>query len=171
MPATIARIGARHLVSVIDAEFLPDTPSAIRRDRHLKLDMHDITEVQSGLTPPAAEHVAELLDFVQRWDKDAPLLIHCFAGISRSTAAAFIALCALSPRIPEDNIAAALRRSSDTAIPNRLFVALADKALGRDGRMVAALHTMASHRVAVELYHSPLSRLRLKMWVDREGDG
>ena len=150
MPATIARIGARHLVSVIDAEFLPDTPSAIRRDRHLKLDMHDITEVQSGLTPPAAEHVAELLDFVQRWDKDAPLLIHCFAGISRSTAAAFIALCALSPRIPEDNIAAALRRSSDTAIPNRLFVALADKALGRDGRMVAALHTMASHRVAVE---------------------
>ena len=58
MPATIARIGARHLVSVIDAEFLPDTPSAIRRDRHLKLDMHDITEVQSGLTPPAAEHVA-----------------------------------------------------------------------------------------------------------------
>ena len=88
VPATIARIGARHLVSVIDAEFLPDTPSAIRRDRHLKLDMHDITEVQSGLTPPAAEHVAELLDFVQRWDKDAPLLIHCFAGVSRSTAAA-----------------------------------------------------------------------------------
>ncbi len=73
----------------------------------------------AGCHPPSAEHVGELIDFVQSWDRQAPLLIHCFAGLSRSTAAAFIAMCALNPRTPEEAIARALRRSSDTAVPNR----------------------------------------------------
>ena len=150
VPETIACTGARHLVSVINAEFLPDTPSAIRRDRHLKLDMHDITEAQPGMLLPASQHVTELLDFVESWDRQAPILIHCFAGISRSTAAAFIALCALNPHLDEDRIARALRRSSDTAVPNRLFITLADEVLRRDGRMGAALNRMAPHRVAME---------------------
>ena len=150
VPETIVRTGARHLVSVIDAEFLPHTPSAIRRDRHLKLDMHDITEAQPGMVLPASQHVAKLLDFVESWDGQTPILMHCFAGISRSTAAAFVALCALSPHLHEDSIARALRQSSDTAVPNRLFVSLADDVLRRDGRMVAALNRMAPHRVAME---------------------
>ena len=78
------------------------------------------------------------------------ILMHCFAGISRSTAAAFVALCALSPHLHEDSIARALRQSSDTAVPNRLFVSLAYDVLRRDGRMVAALNRMAPHRVAME---------------------
>ena len=72
VPETIVRTGARHLVSVIDAEFLPHTPSAIRRDRHLKLDMHDITEAQPGMVLPASQHVAKLLDFVESWDGQTP---------------------------------------------------------------------------------------------------
>jgi predicted protein tyrosine phosphatase len=92
----------------------------------------------------------ELLNFVENWDKQAPLLIHCFAGLSRSTATAFIALCAMNPRTPEETIARALRRSSDTAVPNRLFVALADNVLGREGRMVAALTSMGPNRPALE---------------------
>ena len=77
-------------------------------------------------------------------------LIHCFAGLSRSTAAAFIALCAINPDTPEDAIARALRRCSDTAVPNKLFVALADEQLGREGRMSAALASMGPHRFASE---------------------
>ena len=80
------------------------------------------------------------------------MLIHCFAGLSRSTAAAFISLCALNPRTPEEIIARALRRSSDTAVPNRLFVALADNALRREGRMVAALNSMGQNRLAYECF-------------------
>jgi hypothetical protein len=78
------------------------------------------------------------------------MLIHCYAGISRSTAAAFIALCALNPHTPEDVIASCLRSSSDTASPNRLFVTLADKVLRRDGRMIAAVNGMGQSRVADE---------------------
>jgi predicted protein tyrosine phosphatase len=40
---------------------------------------------------PQAEHVAELLGFVATCDPTDSVLIHCYAGISRSTAAAYIA--------------------------------------------------------------------------------
>ena len=111
---------------------------------------------------PNTGHVAKLIDFVRSWDKQAPILIHCYAGLSRSTAAAFISLCALNPRSPEDAIARALRQSSDTATPNRLFVALADKVLRREGRMIAALDSMGENRTAyectpfrIEAHHEP----------------
>ena len=84
------------------------------------------------------------------WDRREPMLIHCFAGLSRSTAAAFITLCAINPDTPEEIIAGALRRSSDTAVPNKLFVALADEELGREGRMSAALAGMGPNRIPTE---------------------
>lgn len=150
VPVVAEEIGASHLVSAINADLSPKTPVSIACDRHLKLDMHDIVEAQPGAAPPNAEHAARLVDFVQGWDKKAPLLIHCFAGLSRSTAAAFIALCALNPRVPEETIARALRRSSDTAVPNRLFVAQADALMRREGRMLAALSDMGRHKPAIE---------------------
>lgn len=150
LPEMVERIGARRLVSAINSDLFPATPAAIASGNHLKLDMHDITESAYGSIAPAAEHVLELLDFVQSWDQKEPLLIHCFAGLSRSTAAAFISLCALNPDTPEEIIARALRRSSDTAVPNRLFVTLADRALRRQGRMLAALEAIVPHRPAME---------------------
>ncbi len=150
LPEVLARTGARHLVSAINADLIPATPKALSPGNHLKLEMHDITEVQPGAMPPASEHVCELLDFVRGWDRQAPLLIHCYAGLSRSTAAAYITLCALNPRAPEATVARALRRASDTAVPNRLFVSLADAMLGREGRMLAALDSMGPHRFAAE---------------------
>ena len=162
VPEMVNHTGARHLISAINAYFLPETPTAISNGRHLKLDMNDIVEAQPDLVLPNTGHVTKLLDFVRSWDKQAPILIHCYAGLSRSTAAAFISLCALNPRTPENAIAHALRRSSDTATPNRLFVALADKAMGRDGRMIAALDCMGESRRAyectpfgVEALHAP----------------
>ena len=61
------------------------------------------------------------------------MVVHCWAGISRSTAAAFISLCAINPDAPEELIAARLREASPTAYPNRLMVRLADAALGPPG--------------------------------------
>jgi predicted protein tyrosine phosphatase len=150
VPDMVVRTGARHLVSAINADLLPSTPAEIAPHRHLKLDMHDVTGDVVGSTAPAARHVTELIKFVHGWDGQAPILIHCFAGLSRSTAAAFISLCALNPRTPEAIIARALRRSSDTAVPNRLFVELADRALRRQGRMLAALESMGPNRLAFE---------------------
>lgn len=150
VPEMIEQTGARHLVSAIDGYFQPATPQAVAADRHLRLQMHDVVEQRPDATLPAKHHVRQLIEFVHGWDRQEPMLFHCFAGLSRSTAAAFIALCVLNPRAPEEVIARALRRCSDTAVPNRLFVALADAELGRDGGMTAALAHMGPHRFAAE---------------------
>ncbi len=150
VPEMIERTGARHLVSAVSADLIPPTPATISPVRHLRLAMHDIVERRMDQVLPGSGHVLELLDFVQSWDRREPMLIHCYAGISRSTAAAFIALCALNPQTPEEVIASGLRSSSETARPNRLFVALADQVLRRDGRMIAAVNGMGQSRLADE---------------------
>lgn len=163
IPEVLKGTGASHLISAINADLAPPTPVSLAQGRHLKLDMHDIIETCAGASAPAEEHVGQLIEFVHRWDQNAPLLIHCYAGLSRSTAAAFITLCALNPEAPEAAIAQALRRASDTAVPNRRFVTLADAFLRREGRMLAALDSMGPNRIAaecvpfgVEAHHGPV---------------
>ena len=114
------------------------------------LRLHDIAAPLDGYIAPGEEHVAELISFVRGWDRRAPLLVHCFAGISRSTASAFTAVCALNPRRGEDDIAQALRHASPTATPNIRIVSLADRLLGRDGRMIAAVETIGRGVLAAE---------------------
>jgi predicted protein tyrosine phosphatase len=117
----------------------PPTPPALRSEHHLRLTFHDIAAPIDGYTHPTEAHVAEILAFAQAWDRRAPLLIHCWAGISRSTAAAYMTACALYPDRDEHDLARALRTASPTATPNALMIAHADSLLGRGGRMCAAI--------------------------------
>jgi predicted protein tyrosine phosphatase len=87
---------------------------------------------------------------MHRWRQNAPLVVHCYAGVSRSTAAAFASVCALNPRSKETAIAAALRRASPTATPNSRIVALADELLGRQGRMIRAAEAIGPGIVTAE---------------------
>jgi predicted protein tyrosine phosphatase len=147
---TVAEAQVSHLVTLINGETLIDTPPSIVPDRHLRLAMNDICEPQEGLVLPCETHVSNLVRFALDWDRRAPLLIHCWAGISRSTAAAFITLCALNPQVDEITVARALRRASPTAYPNRLLVALADEALARDGRMITAIEDIGRGKIVEE---------------------
>ena len=95
-------------------------------------------------------HIEQVLNFVRGWDRNAPMVVHCYAGISRSTASAFAAACMLNPHRDEISIARQIRAASPIASPNRLIVSLADKALGRDGRMLRALDEMGPGSMTVE---------------------
>lgn len=148
--ATVQERGVSHLVTLINNETLVETPPRIRPSNHLRLAMNDICEPQPGMVCPAEEHVAELIDFARNWDRAAPMLIHCWAGISRSTAAAFITLCSLNPDVDEFSIARALREASRTAYPNRRLVSLGDAVLGRGGRMVDAVEAIGRGDLALE---------------------
>lgn len=150
---------AGHLVTCMHGNGLDTTPAGILTGRHLRLVMHDIEQEMDGYVAPSAPHVSELLDFVNSWDRQTPMLIHCFAGISRSTAAAFIALCALNPATPEDRIAQRLRRASASATPNRRLVALGDAALKRDGRMSRAVSEIGLGEIALAVPFSIASNL------------
>ena len=98
--------------------------------------------------PTAGDDVTHLLQ--SGWDRRAPLVIHCYAGVSRSTASAFATACALNPKRDEIEIARQIRAASPIASPNRLIVALADRALGREGRMLRALDKMGAASMMVE---------------------
>ena len=107
--------------------------------RHLRLRFHDITLPAPDRVMPATEHIREFLQFLDGWNETDVLLIHCRAGISRSTAAAYIAACYLHPDRDEHEIALELRRASVSARPNDMLVRLADEVMGRAGRMTAAI--------------------------------
>ena len=128
----------------------PSRPAAIALDRHLFLPLSDIIEPTEGHVLPGEGHVRRLLHFAYSWDRAAPMLIHCFAGVSRSTAAAFISACALNPEREESEIARAIRAASPTATPNARLVALADIILVRRGRMNAAIAAIGRGEACME---------------------
>ncbi len=142
---TVSQSGAQHVVTLVrDEQLIKREHEGLRRngvepEDHLWLKMDDIADEMDGMIAPSEEHVEKLLAFLERWDRSQPLVVHCYAGISRSTAAAFIAACVISPDLDEAEIANRLRLASPTARPNIRLVAIADSYLGRNGRMVRAI--------------------------------
>ena len=139
---TVTETRASHIVTLLRLIDRVQRPTTIAETNHLILGMDDISIPIDGYIPPAEEHVHDLIEFVQRWDRRAPIVMHCYAGISRSTAGAFISACALNPGRDERTIAQAIRGSSKTAMPNVMLVGHADRILGRKGRMIAAVEAL-----------------------------
>ena len=147
---TVAATGAGHVLTLINAGTPVERPASIQSEHHRTIGFNDIVEPMDGAVLPGEAHVEALLDFARAWDRARPVVIHCYAGISRSTAAAFITACALKPERDEAEIARALRAASPSATPNRLLVAIADRLLERDGRMVAAVAAIGRGSEAFE---------------------
>lgn len=131
--------GACDVISLLREHYELERPPGIAPERHLRLGFNDITEAREGQVLVQEEQMARLIAYVSGWDRQAPLVIHCLAGVSRSTGAAFASACALRPDITEMDWALRLRAASPTASPNARLVALADALLGRQGRMIAAI--------------------------------
>jgi predicted protein tyrosine phosphatase len=119
-------------------------------DLHLQVPIHDITADIGDWRAPEASDAERVIRFVEAWDRADPLLIHCWAGISRSTASAFITACVHNPKADEEEIARTIRAASPTASPNARLVAHADALLGRGGRMSKAIETIGRGAVSDE---------------------
>ncbi len=150
LPDTVKATGASHVLTVMAKVDQVQRPVSVLPANHLKVQVDDITEEVEGFVAPSDSHIAQVLNFVRGWDRSAPLVVHCYAGISRSTASAFAAACLLNPHRDEISIAKQIRAASPIASPNRLIVSLADKALGREGRMLRALDEMGPGSMLVE---------------------
>lgn len=107
--------------------------------QHLELRFHDITEPRDGLIEPSPDHLRDILAFADAARDTGPLLIHCWAGVSRSTAAAFIVACQRSSEGHEQHLALRLRQIAPYATPNIRMVRIADSLLGRSGKMTQAI--------------------------------
>lgn len=148
--ATVTSTQADRLVSLLAPGTAMLRPSVIAEQNHLWLSLHDIAEPQENMTLPGRLHMKALLDFAEGWDRARPLVINCYAGISRSTASAYIIAAALAPSRDERELAATLRRASPTATPNIRLITLADEMLGRKGRMVEAIQSIGRGAEAFE---------------------
>lgn len=138
VPALNMRHRPSHLISLASPGHV-DSPLTDPPPHRLDLRFNDIAEPCEGLTPPSETDVAALLAFAESWDGTRSLLIHCWAGISRSTAAAYAVACAKSAPGREQAWAERLRLVAPTATANPLIVALADRLLERDGAMSQAV--------------------------------
>jgi predicted protein tyrosine phosphatase len=150
LPETVRAVRASHVLTVMANVDQVPRPVSVLPANHLKVQVDDITEQIEGFVAPSETHIEQVLQFVRCWDRHAPMVVHCYAGISRSTASAFAAVCALNPHRDEIAIARQIRAASPIASPNRLIVSLADKALGREGRMLRALEEMGPGSMMVE---------------------
>ena len=146
--AAIAEHRPSHMITLLDPDQLIATPQGMSPDRHLKLGVWDVSQPAPGMTTAAPDQMEQILAFGRSWDGSAPLLVHCWAGISRSTATAFALACARNPQAGELDIARRLRVAAPHAHPNRRLVQLADQALDRGGRMTRAIEAIGDGNFA-----------------------
>lgn len=146
--------GVTHVLTLIDPGW-PEIETFQSYDSHQRktMNFHDIIEPIEGKVMPGPEHVAEVLSFgaelaASRDDRaEGHLLVHCYMGVSRSTAAMLSLLAQVHPDEAEDRLFARLRKIRPQAWPNSLMVGHADEQLGREGRLTAALRRHYGHQI------------------------
>ena len=146
--------GVTHVLSILD----PDQPepeafSGYSRHRRTLLRFHDAIELAPGLVLPQPSHVEAVLEFGQSLAEEADtaqahLLVHCHAGISRSTAAMAMLLAQAEPEQSEENIFERLLALRPKAWPNSLMIDFADQLLRRGGRFSSALGPLYRRQLA-----------------------
>ena len=143
--------GARavtHVLSILDPDWPdPEAFSAYEAHHRTILRFHDAVEPAPGVMLPQIGHVEAILAFgralahgaEERTEGEGHLLIHCHAGISRSTAAMAMLLAQVHPDEDEEAIFRRLQEIRPQAWPNLRMIGFADELLSRNGRMTAAL--------------------------------
>jgi predicted protein tyrosine phosphatase len=133
--------GVSHIVSILDPEW-PDPAAFDKFARHWRLDLrfHDVIEPDPDQVAPSRTDVARLLAFGRELNDrtGSHLLVHCHAGVSRSTAAAALILVQMHPTRPASEALDTVARMRPRAWPNLRMLELGDALLGRNGEIVAA---------------------------------
>lgn len=148
--------GARrvtHVLSILDPDIAePQAFAAYDRHHRTTLRFHDVLEPGPGLVRPEAAHVEAILAFGAEMaaggEDEVHLLVHCHAGISRSTAAMATLMAQHEPDRAAADIFARLIEMRPKAWPNSRMIGFADTLLGRGGRLTAALPALYRRQLA-----------------------
>ena len=149
-----AAAGVTHVLSILDPDF-PSPTDFGDYGEHARLELHfdDIIDPRPGKIPPTEADVRNLLAFGRDLDAEmqgAHLLVHCHAGVSRSSASMALLLAQAAPERSGEEIFAEILRIRPQIWPNLRIVEMGDAMLGRDGELVRAVHgiyrSQARHR-------------------------
>ncbi len=160
--------GVSHVLSILDPDWpVPEVFGRFGEHAKLELRFHDIIEETAGQVQPSADHVADLLAFGRDLMAEPPaaahLLVHCHAGISRSTAAMALILAQARPDLGAERILAEVHRIREKAWPNLRMLEIGEAMLGRAGMLSGA---------AREIYRLQLDlRPHLAEFFERGGRG
>lgn len=136
---------ASHVLSILDPDrAVPEAFGTYGEHAKLELRFHDIIAPSAGEIAPTPEHVEALLAFGRglQAEHGAHLLVHCHAGISRSTAAMVLILAQAMPDQPAEAILGLVHSIREKAWPNIRVIEIGDAMLGRQGTLVAATHAL-----------------------------
>jgi predicted protein tyrosine phosphatase len=132
--------GVTHVLSILDPEM--PAPSASGDYHRVELRFHDVIEPSPHVHAPSPAHVRDILgfgrDLLVAPGEDGHLVVHCHAGVSRSTAAMLLILAQAEPGRPAGELAAELLRIRGKAWPNLRIVEFGDEMLGREGTLIKA---------------------------------
>lgn len=132
-----------HVLSILD----PDQPEpeafgGYGEHARLELKFHDVIQEMPGFEAPRVEHVEKMLQFGQDLLRDPEparhLLVHCHAGISRSTAAMTLLLAQAQPGLGADEVLAQVVHIREKAWPNLRILSMGAELLGRQGEFIEA---------------------------------
>jgi predicted protein tyrosine phosphatase len=146
-----------HVLSIVDPD-CPDPEAFQAYDSHHRtiLRFHDIVEPAPGFVMPEMGHVEAVLSFGESLKRGAAarneeghLLVHCHAGISRSTAAMAMLLAQVYPGEDEDRIFERLLAIRPQAWPNSRMIGFADQLLSKSGRFNEALGRLYARQLAI----------------------
>jgi predicted protein tyrosine phosphatase len=134
-----------HVLSILDPEWpVPDVFGTFGAHEKLELRFHDVIEKGPGTIVPEPAHIEQLLAFGRILGHepatDAHLLVHCHAGISRSSASIALLIAQAMPGRSGDAIFADILRIRPQIWPNLRIIELGDRTLGRNGDLIAAAH-------------------------------
>ena len=133
-----------HVLSILDPEWpAPEVFGAYGEHVKLELRFHDIIEEKAGEIAPQPAHVAQLLEFGRSLDREAAtkrhLLVHCHAGVSRSSASMALLIAQAAPERPAATIFADILAIRPQIWPNLRIIEMGDAMLGRGGALVEAV--------------------------------
>jgi predicted protein tyrosine phosphatase len=139
--------GITHLLSIDNPGDPTPTPSEFD-GVHWNISFNDIATqaeaIEFDATLPEMQDVQQVLDYAESCQQASQvqpvhLLVHCMAGVSRSTAAAYAMISSMFGEGREHDALKHILEIRPQASPNPLMVKHADAILKRNGKMLEAI--------------------------------
>ncbi len=155
--------GVSHVLSILDPEWpVPKAFGGFGEHAKLELRFHDVIEETPGRVAPERDDVEAILAFGRDLQGEpaaaARLLVHCHAGVSRSTASMALMLAQARPSLPAERILQGVLGIRDKAWPNLRILELGDALLGRNGTLPAAAADLYRHQLRLRPHLAEVMR-------------
>lgn len=149
---TSSKHNVTHVLSLLDHGVRPFLHPKTDKKNWLLLHFED--NVNAGQpNSPTKDHVIQILSWAKQIPDDAVILVHCEAGVSRSTAAAISILVQKYGTDKIDDCISWILSVRPQACPNPLITKWADELLNCNGELFEKCEKIANDKLLKILQH------------------